>query len=285
MCDGKMSSGDYEDIWDIVKKSVQISRQEFDELVEKIYSKARNFLTKRAAAMIVARNLGVDTSQIAYTPIVGRLLEVGPVKKSKSASGETPYVLFTVVNEEERIPCVAFGEHHVSLLRQSEDKVLMIRKYTKAKLRKYTLVKVTENSIIEILDDSKLPPITDLKPAWADSLKFMKENRGAWLVKVLVIDESTTEYFACPICGKSMELQDSEWVCPEHGDVEPEVEKVWRYVVSDRSGTFPAVYFKDPPEPSLLDRLVVLKGYFRDDELYISKIYWVSEKEAITFGE
>jgi len=274
----------YEDVWEIVKQSISISKEEFDKLVNEVYNKAQAYLTKRAAALIVARNLGVDTSQVAYPPVIGRLIEVGPVKRSRSPRGETPYVLFTIVNEEERIPCVAFGEHHVDLLRKSDDKVLMLRKYTKAKLKKYTLIKVTEESIIDILDDSRLPPITDLAPAWAESLAAMKESRGTYVVRVLVIDESTTEYFACPICGRSLELVDSEWLCPEHGEVEPEVKKVWRYIVSDKTGTFPAVYFGEPKEPSLMDRLVVLKGYFRDDELQIQKIYWVSEKEVVSMA-
>ncbi len=280
------SQEEYEDIWELVKRNItSITREEFDKLVEDVYNKARSFLTKRAAALIVARNLGIDTSQVAYPPIIGRLIEVGPVKKSRSPRGETPYVLFTLVNEEERIPCVAFGDNHVNLLRQSDDKVLRIRKYTKAKLRKYTLIKATEDSIIDILEDSKLPPITDLAPAWAASLKFMKENRGTYVVKVLVIDESTSEYFSCPICGRGLDLIDSEWICPEHGEVEPEVRKVWRYIVSDRSGTYPAVFFGDPPEPSLMDKLVVLKGYFKNEELQIQKIYWVSSEEVVKMGE
>ena len=76
-----MDEENYEDIWEIVSKAFpSLTREEFDNLVEDVYKKAKSFLTKRAAAMIVARNLGVDTSQIAYPPIIGRLLEVGPVK-------------------------------------------------------------------------------------------------------------------------------------------------------------------------------------------------------------
>ncbi len=278
-----MSSKDneYNDVWELVKSSIDISKEQFDKMVMDVYNKAQSYLTLRAAALIVARNLGVDTSQVAYPPITGRLIEVGPVKKSRSPRGETPYVLFSIVNEENRISCVAFGEHHINLLKNSDDKVLRLRKYTKAKLRKYTLVKITEDSIIEVLDDNKLPPIIDLKPAWVDNLSELKEKRGTYLVKVLVIDESTTEYFACPICGKGLELVDSDWICPEHGEVEPEVKKVWRYLVSDRTGTYPAVYFGDVSEGSLMNRLVILKGYFRNDELQIQKIYWVSEEELI----
>jgi len=272
----------YEDIWEIVKGSISITREEFDQLVNDVFNKAKSYLTKRAAALIVARNLGVDTTQAALPPIIGRLIEVGPVKFSRSPRGETPYVLFSLVTDDERIPCVAFGEHHVELLKKSDDKVIMIRKYTKAKLRKYTLVKATEESIIEVLEDKKMPPITDLKPAWAASLSFMKENRGTYIVRVLVIDESTTEYFACPECGRGLDLVESEWICSEHGTVEPEVRKIWRYIISDKTGTYPAVYFGDPPEPSLLDRLIVLKGYFRDEELQIQKIYWVSSEEVVS---
>lgn len=272
---------EYNDVWEIVKSSVNISKEQFDRMVMDVYTKAQSYLTKRAAALIVARNLGVDTSQVAYPPIIGRLIEVGPIKRSKSPRGETPYVLFSIVNEDDRIACVAFGEHHINMLRESDDKVLRLRKYTKARLRKYTLVKITEESIIEILEDDKLPSILDLKPAWVNNLKELKDRRGTYLVKVLVIDENTTEYFACPICGRGLELYESDWICPEHGEVEPEVKKVWRYLVSDRTGTWPAVFFGEVDKSSLMNRLVILKGYFRNDELQVQRIYWVSEEELI----
>mgnify|MGYP000324193106 CR=1 FL=1 len=277
-----MAEENYEDIWEIVSKAFpSLTREEFDKLVDDVYQKAKSFLTRRAAAMIVARNLGVDTSQIAYPPIIGRLLEVGPVKMSKGREGETPYVLFSIVNTEERIPCVAFGDHHIRLLKESDDKVLRLRKYLKVKLRKYTLVKVTENSIIEILDDNLLPPITELKPAWAESLKEMKQQGGTYLVKVLVIDETILDREVCPICGRPLEFREEGYYCPEHGQVEPERKKYWRFIISDSSGTFPAISFVDPPVPSVLDRLVVLKGYFKGDELQIKKFYWVSEEEIV----
>lgn len=272
---------EYEDIWEIVREQVDISREEFDKKVNEVYSKGKAFLTKRAAAIIVAKKLNISTQQILYTPIIGRLLEVGATRMARSARGETPYVLFTIVNEQERIPCVAFGEKHISTLKKADDKVVRLKNYLKAKLQKYSITKITEESIIEILDDNALPPITDLKPAWAESLKDIKERRGTHIVKVLVIDESSSEYLSCPICGKTLEFVSDEWLCPEHGSVEPETKTIRRYILSDRSGTFPAVYFGTDVQESILNRLIVAKGYFRNDEFQIQKIYWISDNEII----
>ena len=273
---------DYEDIWELVKDSVDISREEFDNLVNRVYEKAANFINKRAAAIIVARDLGVDTSLLMYPPIRGRILEVGPIKYSKSPSGgETPYVLFTLVNEDDRLLCVAFGTHHIERLRMLEDKPIEIRRYTKARLRKYTMIKVTEGSEIRELDESAIPPITDLEKAWAKRLDEMKNSPGSFIAKGVVIDEQVTEFFACPECGKSLDIIEDNWYCPEHGFVEPNVKKRYRYLLSDKSGVFPAVYFGEINKPSILNKLIVFKGYMRNSEIQISKIYSISEEEIL----
>ena len=43
----------------------------------------------------------------------------------------------------------------------------------------------------------------------------------------------------------------------------------------------PAVYFGTNVQESILNRLIVAKGYFRNDEFQIQKIYWISDNEII----
>ncbi len=277
-----MNQESYDDIYELVRSSAGLSRDEFEELVERIYELNEGRINRRAAAILVAKKFGVDTLDIMYPPIIGRLIEVGPVRKAKSPSGTTPFVLFAVVNENQRIQGVAFGEHHVNLLRANEDKPLLIRGYTRAKLEKYSGIKITERSTIKILDDSTIPPLQELNPAWASSLKSLKESKGAWLVRAIVLDQTKTEYSACPLCGKAVDMVDDRWICPEHGEIDmPKSEKIWRFMLSDASGVFPAVYFKELPYESIVNRQVVLKGYFKEEELYIMKIYDVSSEEVI----
>ncbi len=278
-----MNDESYDDIFDILKDLTNISRDEFERMIDEILQKHENLISRRGAAIIIARKYGINTSEIIYPPIIGRLIEVGPVRTAKSPSGQTPFVLFALVNEEKRIQGVAFGEHHVNLLRSNEDKPLRIRGYSKARLERYSGIKITERSTIEVLDDNVLPPIEKLSSAWAPSLKFIKENRGAWLVKCIALDQFSTEYPACPICGKAIDMIEENWVCPEHGSIDtPKYEKIWRFVLSDKSGVFPAVYFKELPRESLVNRMIVVKGYFKDEEFYIMKFYSVSEHEVIT---
>ncbi|MGQ4833714.1 MAG: hypothetical protein ACP6IS_07450 [Candidatus Asgardarchaeia archaeon] len=274
----KEKSQNYDDVYEVVKNKVGLSRKEFDEKVSSLIDEYAGFITPRAAALIIAKELGINIDEIVNPPVIGRLLEVGPTRKSSSASGETPYVLFVLVNEESRIWCVAFGKENIDKLRALEDKVIRIRGYTKAKIRGRDWVRVTEKSIIEELDDSALPEITKLKPAWAGSLKEVKESFGSFIVKTVVVEEDTSEYFACPICKRSLDVSDSEFTCIEHGPVEPIVRKVYHYTLSDPSGVYSAVFFGDPPEEKLFKKFITVKGYFKGDEFQISKIYEVSEK-------
>ena len=272
----------YDDIYELVKAKSNLNREEFENLVDRVYEMNKGMINRRAAAIIVAKKFGVDTFDIMYPPIKGRLIEVGPIRKARSPSGITPFVLFAVVNENQRIQGVAFGEHHVNLLRANEDKPILIRGYSRARLEKYSGIKITERSTIEILDESAVPPLEKLDPAWSPSLKHIKETRGAWLVKVIVLDQTVTEYSACPLCGKAVDMVDDKWFCPEHGEIDmPRSEKIWRFMLGDDSGVYPAVYFKEPPYDSLIRRQAILKGYFKEDEFYIMKIYYVSPEEVI----
>ena len=254
-----------------------MSKEDFDRKVKETIEQFGNFITARAAALIVARDLGVSAEQVLNPPIIGRLLEVGPVKKSTSARGETPYVLFIIVTKTERLWSAAFGEENVKILRESDDKVLKISNYGKAVVRGRDLIRVTEKSKIEVLDDDTLPPTIELSPAWAESLKNASENRGTFVIKAVVISEEVTEYFACPICKKSVEMIDSEWYCPEHGKVDAEIRKIHHYEIADKSGIYPAVLFSVEERDKLFKKAIIAKGYFKGKEFQISKIYKVAD--------
>lgn len=277
-----VSSEEYSDVYKLVKMRSDISREEFDNLVKDLMNKTKGKLSPRAAAIIVARRFGVESYDLFYPPIIGRIVEVGPVRYTKSIQERTPFVLFSIVDERRRVLGVAFGEHNVEILRSNEDNVIMIRGYTRMRLEKYSGIKVTENSVIEILDDTTLPPITELKPAWAESLKFVMEHRGAWLVKAIVLEEITSEYSACPLCGKGVEMIEDSWYCPEHGQIDqPVTERIWRYLLADSSGVFQAIYFKEPPKDQLKDKEVIIKAYSKDEEIYIMRFYDVLETEIV----
>ena len=124
-----MDADKYDDIYDLVRSITDISREEFEDLVDRIYAANQEKINRRAAAILVAKKFGIDITEIMYPPIVGRLIEVGPVRIAKSLSGGTPFVLFAIVDEKKRIQGVAFGEHHVNILRANEDKPIRIRKY------------------------------------------------------------------------------------------------------------------------------------------------------------
>jgi len=273
---------DYEDVWEIVSSSnADIDKEEFDELVQKVYEKSQGKITKRAAAIFVARQLGVDTSILMYPPIRGRVLEVSPVKYSQSQSGGTPYVLFTLVNESNRYLCVAFGERHINFLKEREDKVVELRGYTRVKLRKYSMIKATERSEIIELSDDILPPVTELRPAWGENLKSLENTLGSFILDAVVIDEQVSEFFTCPECGRSVDLINSDWVCPVHGIIDPQVKQVRRLLISDESGEYPAVYFGELEWSSILYKKIIFKGFMREGEVQINKVYKVSEEDQL----
>jgi len=266
-----------EDVWDRVRSQVSVSREEFLEKVKELSRKLSWKANLRALALIVAKNLGADVSTILVEPKRGRILEVGPVRISSGRGQETPYCIFVLVNEEERLWSVAFGEENVEKVRSLEDKPVEILNYTLTSIRGRRLLRVTENSKIIELDESALPSLIDLKPAWASTLKEVFEGKGSYVVSFIVVDEDIVEYPSCPICKRSVDMVESEWICSTHGSVEPEMRKVYHYYIADDSGTYSAVFFGEPPKEKITGTKVTAKGYFKGEEFQISKIYRIEE--------
>ncbi len=271
-----------EEIWEKIKDQIPISKEEFFDRVTRLARRLNWKANIRALAIVVAKELGADVSSILVEPKKGRILEVGPVRITRSRGEETPYCIFVLVNEDERLWCVVFGAENVEKVRQLEEKPVLIENYTLTSVRGRTLLRVTERSKITELDEEELPPILQLKPAWAENLKSMTQARGAFIVSVLILEEEIMEYPSCPYCKRSLDMTDSEWLCSVHGPIDqPEMRKVYHYFVADDSGTYPAVFFGDPPQEGLAGKRVILKGYFKDSELQIMKFYEIEEVEEI----
>jgi len=256
-------------IWENIKDQVSISEEEFLEMIRKTMEKVN--VDEKAAALIVAKKLGIEAVDLIFPPIVGRVLEVGPIRQTRSGAA---YRLFSLVNKNELRLCVAFGENHTKRIGELEDKVIKISRYVVARTTMGELTRLTEASKLEELEDSSLPPIYELPPAKAPTLKKLKEGRVR-IAEATVVMDQTIEQSVCPICGRIVSLTEEEWICDVHGPVDPELRTVHRLQVADLTGLYPAVYYGE--ESGLEDKKLVFKGGFRGDELHIYKIYKMEE--------
>lgn len=265
-----MASDRVEDVWLRLKDRVAYVRGDFLLRVEKLAEELN--ITREAAAYITAKEQGADISEFLAPAKRGRILDVGPIKVSRAGGEETPYCLFTLVNEEERVLGCAFGDR-VDEIKGLEDRAVEIARYTMARSTRHRMLRVAEGSEVRILDESVVPPIGELGMARVASLKDMSESSWTWMVEAVVVNEDVTEYNSCPTCGKSVELRGERWVCGVHGLVDAQVRKVLHLHVADSSGVYPAVYFGESPGGGLFKKRIVVKGYFREGELQISKFY------------
>ncbi len=62
---------------------------------------------------------------------------------------------------------------------------------------------------------------------------------------VLEIYADSPFYKACPECRKKVEDEDGDWVCGEHGTVEPDDTLILSAIVDDGYGNIRTVYFRD----------------------------------------
>ncbi len=265
-----MASDRVENVWLQLKDSVAYARADFLLRVEELAKKLN--ITMEVAAYIIAKEQGVDISGFLAPAKRGRILGVGPIKVSRAGGEAIPYCLFTLVNEEERVLGCAFGDRAAEL-RDLEDRAVEIARYTMARSTRHKMLRVTERSEVKVLGEGAVPLAWKLRTAKAGSLKEMSGSSWTWVIEVVVVDEDVTEYRSCPTCGRSVELKDEGWVCGVHGLADAQVRKVLHLHVADSSGMYPAVYFGEPPGEGLFKKRIIVKGYFREDELQITRFY------------
>ena len=258
------------EVWESIKDRVPVTFEKFMEIFEELKGKYGEMLSDKALAIMAAKRLGVSVSTIFSPPIIGRVLEVGPVRTKG-----TIYRLFTVVDEVKRYFCVAFGPEHIQKLEMLEDKVVRITNYVVARMGDRVLYRVTEASALEELPDGFMAETYELPPARVPSLEFLKKQRGQRVFTAVVLHQEYTENLVCPECKRPLTLtEEDEWYCQTHGVVEePERRRIYRYQLADKSGVYQGVYFGTPPEENLEDYVITAKGYFRGEDLYITKIY------------
>jgi len=265
-----MASDRVEDVWIRLKDRVTYVKADFLLQVEKLANELN--IARDAAAYIMAKEQGVDISEFLMPARSGRILDVGPAKVSRVGGEEVPYCLFTLVNQNERLLGCAFGDK-VAEVKALEDRAVEVARYTMARSTRHRMLRATETSEVRTLDESAMPPIWKLRMARIDSLKDMSESSWTWVVEGVVIEENETEYNSCPTCRRGVEPKDDGWVCEIHGLVDAQVRKVLHLHVADPSGMYPAVYFGEPLGEGLFKKRIVVKGYFREGELQISKFY------------
>lgn len=229
-------------------------------------------ISPEAAAYILAKEEGVDISGFLAPAKRGRILDIGQIKASKKGKEAAPYCLFTLVNQEERLFCCAFGAK-AEEIQDLEDRVVEITQYTIARSTRQKMLRATESSEIRILGDDVLPQMWELGPAKMKSLEAMSQTSKTGIVGGVVVDMETTEYDACPTCGRRVDPGEEGWVCSIHGRVEVQARMVFHLHVADSSGVYPAVYFGKPLGTELFKKRIRVKGYFRGGELLISKFY------------
>lgn len=131
-------------------------------------------MTDKALTIIVAKELGADVCDVFTPPIIGRILDLGPIK----SRGGVPYRTFTLVKETQRFFCIAFGEKHVNFLEDKEYVPVKIKKYVKATVRGSKIVRVTENSRLEVLLEGSLSPVYELAPVIVPTLAAPQKSKG-----------------------------------------------------------------------------------------------------------
>ena len=109
-------------------------------------------------------------------------------------------------------------------------------------------LRLGDSAQVKMVDDDEVPEVETGGDMTDVSIREVRSKNAEYRVKGMVMDVYTSSpfYSTCPECGNTVrEDDDGEYMCEEHGEVEPDKALAISIVVDDGTGNTRVVLFRD----------------------------------------
>ncbi|MCD6477032.1 MAG: DUF2240 family protein [Candidatus Aenigmarchaeota archaeon] len=248
----------------ILKKIIEETKQSKEQIEALILEKQEelsNLVSKEGAAYIVARELGINLFEqkkkdLQIKNIIpgarnitfeARIVSIYPVKKFNN-NGRQSKVANIILGDTTGTIRLSLWDEQTNILDGIEKgmPVQVFGAYTKEDHRGLVEVRLSRVGGLKILEHSDIPEIKPDNAIRRKKICDLKESMYTELKAALVQIFDTNNFYAiCPKCGKKVNKENNEFVCIEHGKVEPKYSMVFSGVIDDGYGNIRAVFFRD----------------------------------------
>jgi len=178
-----MFKGDIQRVVDLIVKKTLMKRREVLSLIEKKVEEFEGLIDEYAAALMVAKELGIHISEkqkalvsplkikdlvhgLRNVTIYARVLNITPVKKYIVNGREVHVVKVLLADETGVIPLTLWNEEIELTKNLKPNSLIMITRATVKKFKQSLELSLTSNSEVKLLDEGaiELPSISELVP-------------------------------------------------------------------------------------------------------------------------
>jgi len=234
------------------------------EIMNRIHSKQdelSGLVSLEGAAHLVARDLGIDLLKIKERTyslkdvkpemrnlnLKVRINSITPTREFKKKDGTIGKVCNLMVSDGTGGAKIPLWDKQTEIVESSLNigDVIQLKNVSSREnsLGGLEIVLSKLSNITKIEDDSLLPSIQHL----SKRLELKNVNEGSCVLKAMIVDVFNTSpiFYSCPTCKSKVEKIDDEYVCKEHGKIEPNINMVVTGVIDDGTGTIRSVFFRD----------------------------------------
>jgi ssDNA-binding replication factor A large subunit len=239
-----------------------LSEEEVRGKIDEKKDELSGLISDEGAAYIVAKEMGIQVIQqqklniesvvpgMQNVDIIGKIINISPVREFKTEKAEGKVVNVTVADETGSIRLSLWNEETEKIQDIKQGDVIRIRGYVKEdnlggaeiRLGRYGILAKSNENVNAVATKRKAErsSIADLREGQFKEIK----------IAVVQVFEGNVFYEVCPEC-KARLKEETDFKCEEHGEVNPEYGMILSCIVDDGSGNIRAVLFNEQAEKLL----------------------------------
>lgn len=256
------------EVEDIIAKIVEETELEEDEVRENVEEKMDEFeglVSEEGAVHLVAKEHGVQIAEqgdgelkienivpeMRKVHIKARVVDISDVNTfERDDDEEDGKVQNLVLGDETGTIRVTLWDDQTEIAEKiDEDDVIEISgAYSVEDNQGNAELRLGDEVQVKMADDDDIPEVKDPNEAQEASIIDVSEEGATYRVKGMVLNVYTSNpyYTTCPECDDSVrEDDDGNYVCEEHGEVEPEYALAISAVIDDGTDSIRGVFFRD----------------------------------------
>lgn len=238
------------------------SEREVMDKIEDKRAELSGLISEEGAAYIVAKELGIaivrqERLDIAHViagmqnvDVIGKITKITPVREFSTERGKGRVMNVTIADETGSIRLSLWDEEINSIEGMEVNDVVRVRGYVKEdnmgnpeiRIGRYGAIAKSDETIAEIKQTRRASERSLIRDLTEGGYREIRSP----LIQVF---ESNIFFEVCQTCGSRIKLNESdEFVCSEHGVVEPNYSMVISGIADDGTESIRAVFFRENAE-------------------------------------
>lgn len=254
---------------DLIEKIVEETDLEEDEVKEQIEEKMEEFeglVSEEGAIHLVAKEAGVQLSNaenqdlkvenvvpdMRKVTLKARVVSISDVNTfERDDDEEEGRVQNMVLGDDTGTIRLTLWDDQTEIADKVEegDAIAIGGAYTVEDNQGNAELRLGDEAQVKMAEDDEVPEVESQGgEASKVDIREIKTKNSTYEIEGMVMDIYTSNpfYSMCPECGETVrENDDGEYVCDEHGEVEPDKALAMSIVVDDGTGNIRVVMFRD----------------------------------------